>query len=304
MKTIRLLGLLFLLTGSVLANHASAQPSISASEAAWVEEGKQLFLARTQLQAYREELNKYGVGQAMGLDETLGEKALTNDNGFLTLFEQSFRLTAFNTFNYARLLFTNREEQLLQEWSLQCEELDHTIFALQIVYGVMEDREVRLAEAFQIVETESRYAEARPWTEALAQSPWSQQVLSGAQLSKRPVVPADFGLDFKTDFVDENWKTFLSEQVNIANVYIFARGGEIISALGKTKLGMAIAQTLRLNKLIVAIKTLPAAVQKPALWMIYETADGCTIRYFYTAYLGLKQLGQEKTARVTGTVGR
>lgn len=178
------------------------------------------------------------------------------------------------------------------------------IDALQIVYGVMENREVRLAEAFQIVETEPRYAEARPWTEDLARSPWARQVLSGAEMAKRPVVPADFGLDFKTDFVDENWKTFLSEQVNIANVYIFWRGGEIISALGKTKLGTAVAQTLRLNKLITAVKALPAAVQKPALWMIYETADGCTIRYFYTAYLGLRQLGQEKTTRVTGKVGR
>ena len=287
------------LTSSIQGTFAFAQPSDSSS-AAWVEEGKQVFLARTQLEAYREELIQDGVGKRLGVDKLLGADA--GDNGFLTLFGQSVRLVAFNTLNYGRLLFTHEEESLLVEWGRQRDALDKVIAGLQITYGLMETREVRLDEAVHIVETEQQFHGVRSWVEALAQSPWGRQILAGSQIAKRPVTPSDFGLDFKTDFVDENWAVFLSEQVNIANVYVFWRGPQMIAALGETKLGLAIAQTLRLNKLIAAVKALPTVIQKPALWMIYETADGCTIRYFYTAYLGLHQIGHRQTSRVTGKV--
>jgi len=264
---------------------------------AWVEDGKQVFLAQTQLEAYLAELEKYGVGQKMGLGELLGDKA---PNGFFTTFENSIRLVAFNTFNFARWLFTNEEQTLLAEWSEQTEALIHTIAGFKVVYDVMGSRHVRLAEAYQIIETEPDYAPVRRQIESFSSSLWSQQILAAEPLPKRPLLPADFGLDFKTDFVNENWRTFLSEQVNIANVYIFLRGPAMISALGKTKLGAGIVQTLRLNKLIEAVKGLPGFVQKPALWMIYETADGCTIRYFYTAYSGFEKLDVRKIERITG----
>ena len=262
-------------------------------------QGEQVLLARIQLQAYRNELEKNGISQKMGLGRVLGSEELSHYNGYITYFELSLREMAVNTLSFGRLLFTNKETRLLREWREQISELDHTLAALNVVYRLMADRGVSVQGAFAIVNSEPRFQPIRSWCDQLAQSAWALAVMNREKLPMRPLQPGDFGLNFTTNFVNEDWRALLAGQVSIANVYIFWRGAEMVSIFGKSGLGIKIAEHLRLSKLIEGINLLPPVMQKPALWILYETADGCTIRYFQTAYIGFHEANWQSLKRVT-----
>lgn len=294
----------FLLVSSPPSASAQTTNERSTFHNALLQQATQIALTRIQLESYRNELEMYGIGQELGLGKELSDESIRRYNNWLKYYVFSLRNLALNTFNFSRLLFTENATHLLDDWRAQSAELDHTIAALKIIYDIMGERGVGLQTAFSVVDSEPKYAQVRAWIDSVEHSRWAQDVMFVRTLPMRPVLPSDLGLNFDRDFVNEDWKTLLAEQGNIVNVYVFWRGAAAVSAFGQSSLGREVARTLRLNKLVDAIKKLPKSLQGPTLWMIYETADGCTIRYFQIAYVAAHHLGRTDFVRVTRQIKR
>ncbi len=293
-----------LLVSSPFSTMAQTPNELPPPHGALLQQATQIELTRIQLEGYRNELEMFGIGQELGLGKELSDESIRRYNSWLKYYAFSLRNIALNTFNFGRLLFTGNETRLLDEWRVQSAQLDHTIAALKIAYDIMGERDTNLQNAFAIADSEPKYAAVRTWVNKLKHSQWAQDVMFDGTLPMRPVLPSDLGLYFRTDFIDEDWKTLLAEQGNIVNVYIFWRGAAAVSTFGQSSLGRKVAETLRLNKLVDAIKKLPKSLQGPTLWMIYETADGCTIRYFQVAYVAAHHLGRTDFVRVTRQLKR
>ncbi|MBI3017632.1 MAG: hypothetical protein HYY62_06540, partial [Deltaproteobacteria bacterium] len=208
----------------------------------------------------------------------------------------AFKEVVFNTANSLSIIITDREEWLYEQWETQLEyirslQLEISHLKLQIEMG--EDIDLNTQDLKKLTLTPF-------FKEILATGLYLDEVIQEEpspfpSLEKLGFIP-------QTDFVSYSWKSIGIGQVNLFNLWMFTLLPKHFRDFGATKAGQWTVKTLRLQSFLNFLSRIPRPLDSVAVFLAIETADGCTIRWTYTALVAHDKLTRDTQSNTIKTI--